>query len=198
MKLKYQFSAAGLGDIIKARIYPLRPEVIRERTGSSPDSGYHEVMQPLVDARKWYGKYALCDLMFLSEGVSLTVPEAVVSVNRRKEIVSTRVVGGNGTVKEFIADDDVDISITIGITATASDEKTLLHDSYPEEEIRKMRRILDARKSVDVFSDFLDLFEVSKIVITDYSLVQTTHTNRQVVTINAVSDADYVIYSEEN
>jgi hypothetical protein len=199
MNLKYQFSAAGLGDIIKARIYPLRPEVIREPGRGNPDSGYYEAGLPLVDARKWYGKYALCELMLVSEGMELVVPEAVVSVTRRKEIVTTRVVGGNGTVKEFIADDDVDISITIGIVATKNgDEKTLAWDEYPEDELRKMRKILDARKSIDVFSDFLDLFEISKIVVTDYNLVQSTHTNRQVVTINAVSDADYVIYSEEN
>jgi hypothetical protein len=199
MKLNYQFTASGLGDIIKARIYTLRPEEMRKDVKEShSDSGYHEVMQPLVDARQWYGKYALCELMLISDGVALTVPEAVVSVTRRKEIVTTRVVGGNGTIKEFIADGDMDISITIGIVATADDGKTLLHDAYPEEEMRILLKILDSRKSIDVFSDFLELFEISKIVITDYSLVQTTHTNRQVVTINTVSDADYVIYSEEN
>jgi hypothetical protein len=118
---------------------------------------------------------------------------------KRKRIVSTAVVGGSGTVKEFIGDDDMSIDITVGIVAT--DGAGNIIDEYPENEVYRLIDLLDA-KTIDIYSPFLDLFDLDggmfKIVVTDYGVTQSTHTNRQVVTINALSDYDYTIYYEEN
>ena len=60
-----------------------------------------------------------------------------------------------------------------------------------------MRKILDAKTSVEVQSEFLGVFDITKIVIKSYSAQQTTEANYQAVSISAVSDEDYEIYSNE-
>jgi hypothetical protein len=39
--------------------------------------------------------------------------------------------------------------------------------------------------------------KIQYFLVTDYSIAQTTHLNRQVITITAVSDLDYIISYEE-
>jgi hypothetical protein len=129
----------------------------------------------------------------------LYIPEAIVSIRKRKNIVSTMVVGGSGTIKEFISDEDMDIEITAGVVAT--DIANTIIDEYPEQNLHKLMNILDSKKGIEVWSPFLELFDLDggyfKMVVEEYSMVQSTHTNRQQVSIKAVSDYDYTIFSEE-
>jgi hypothetical protein len=129
----------------------------------------------------------------------LYIPEALVSITKKKTIVSTVVVGGKGTVKEFIADNDMEIEITLGIVAV-DDANTIL-DEYPAEDLHRLMNILDSHKGIEAWSPFLELFDLDggyfKMVVTGYKIVQSTHTNRQVVSISGVSDYDYTIFYEE-
>jgi hypothetical protein len=187
--LNYKFVASGIGNVVKANVYPLaRPSALKA---------------PVVYPSGYMGKFVTIPIVLRSQktGKELSIPEALVTLTRKKKIVSTQVVGGNGTVKEFISDDDMDVTIVLGIVAT--DEDGNIIDEYPEAGIRDLREILDERNSIDITSDFLKLFDIDggsdcRIVVTDYSMTQETHSNRQVVNITALSDYDYTIYSEES
>jgi hypothetical protein len=206
MQQKILFTVAGLGDIVKTKLYTLVP-VIDDTVQSSNIPYYHDVKQPLhgtvanraIQLGDILGKNMIVPLLLKVDGESMEIPEAVVSVTKKKTIVSTSVVGGTGTVKEFICDDDMDISITLGIASV--DALNTILDEYPAENMQKLMKILDSKKEIEVWSPFLELFDLDggyfKMVVTEYTVGQSTHTNRQVVNINAVSDYDYTIFSEE-
>lgn len=190
--VNFKFIASGLGHIVKANIYPLVPVVEQEITANG-NFVTHNIKQPIVDV---YGKYVIMPLVLKTkEGKSLSIPEAIVNITKRKIITQTQLVGGNGTIKEYICDDDMDISIAVGIVA--ADQEGNIIDEYPFEGIKQLREILDLKESIDVTSDFLKIFDLDggdfKIVVSEYTIQQSTAYNRQVVDIKAVSDYDYTI-----
>lgn len=210
MEVKYQFSIAGLGSIAKSKLYRIVPVDDNPEYSAVEHNEYHDVQIPLVgkladgtdnDLQYFLSRNIICPLVFKKQqtgGQDLIIPEAIVSVTKKKRIVKTEIVGGTGTIKEFIGDDDLDITITVGIVAT--DEQGYIIDEYPAKAIKEVQKFLDA-KTIDVWSPFLDLFNINggafKVVVGDYSITQTTHTNRQIITINAISDYDYTIFTEE-
>lgn len=66
-----------------------------------------------------------------------------------------------------------------------------------EVELRELRQLLDVKGAIEVHSEFLAIFDITKIVIKNYSATQMTEANYQAVSISAVSDEDYEIYSNE-
>jgi hypothetical protein len=202
MQINYAFRVAGAIDLLKPAVRAARllPTIENLRTTDGLWSQETEhVSVPMVIPSD--GKYYMIPLILRADdGEFVSIEETVVSLTKRKNIVKTQVVGGNGTVKELISDDDIDLNIITGIVAV--DEAGYLLDEYPKEGVEKMRKLLDRRESLYATSDFLRLFEIDggsmKIVVEEYSISQTTHTNRQVVNIKAVSDWDYTIFYEEN
>lgn len=190
--VNFKFIASGLGHIVKANIYPLVPVVEHEMT-TNGNFVTHNIKQPIADV---YGKYVIMPLVLKTkDGNSLSIPEAIVNITKRKIITQTQLVGGNGTIKEYICDDDMDISIAVGIVATDQDGNII--DEYPFDGIKQLREILDLKEAIDVTSDFLKIFDLDggdfKIVVTEYTIQQSTAYNRQVVDIKAISDFDYTI-----
>ena len=143
---------------------------------------------PITDPADWLGAYTLCPLLLrLEDGTELSIPDAVVAMTRTKQIVTTQVVGMSGTVKEYISDGDFDINIAVGIQGVAN--------VYPEEGLRELRKFLEVDKPISVQSAFFDLFEVNRVVIKSYSLTQGTESNYQELTISALSDNEYNVFS---
>ena len=201
MKLNYQFVAAGTGDIIRSKVYRLEPD-----KGNEPDRGNtrfqgQALRYPIGYPDEILGKYFQVPLRIATQdGKTIDIPEAVVTVTREKNIVTTPIVGGNGTVKEYISDKDIALSITLAIVGV--DEQGNITDEYPAQGIKDLCDILDRKEALDVQSDFLTLFDLDggafKMVVEKYIITQSTHTNRQEIVVTAVSDYDYVIYYEEN
>ena len=46
-------------------------------------------------------------------------------------------------------------------------------------------------------SEFLELFDISKVVVQDFSVTQATHSNYQPIELSLLSDGDYNVYSTE-
>ncbi len=140
----------------------------------------------------WLGKTALTKLSFNNKTTleTYTFDEALINVSRQKNIVETVVVGRDGTVKEFISNGDFSLDIQIGIDS----EDNI---SYPELELLKFEKLMSEKREIEVGSDFLLIFGITEIVIKSYSVPQQTHANRQVVTIQAVSDNPYLMKVKE-
>ncbi|MDR0872166.1 MAG: DUF6046 domain-containing protein [Prevotellaceae bacterium] len=197
--INFKFVAATGGMQIKQNLYPLVP-ITDNTTNNKGKFAATGIKFPMVPGGV-SGKFFAMPLYIASSSdpsVYIDLEEAVISITKSKKIVSTEIVGGNGTIKEFIGDNDMNIDIAVGIVAT--DEAGNIIDEYPTDGVRALRELLDKREALKISSEFfevLDLGAMFYIVVTEYSITQQTHSNRQTVKIKAVSDYDYTIYSEE-
>jgi phosphatidate phosphatase PAH1 len=125
-------------------------------------------------------------------GDDIRMEEAIVSVSKSKTILTTQLVGMKGTVKECISDGDYELTITVGLVAT--DANGMVTDEYPSEGVKALRDLLERNEVLYVNSEFLRLFEITRLVVKKYKIEQATHGNHQIVKIEeALSDGDYII-----
>ena len=192
------FIAAGAATQAKGALYRFKPS----RTGQSPSWDGREnsitpldLKSPITDKSFWEGRYALCELTFEnSKGERLVMNDAVVAISRSKNIVTTQMVGMNGTVKEYINDGDYSLNIVVGVAAV---KDGVIVDEYPADGLRELRAFLDDNEALSVHSEFLDVFDINSIVVKSFSVSQDTASNYQSVSISAVSDEEYNIYSTD-
>jgi hypothetical protein len=208
MELNYKFMAAGLLDIAKTVTYKMVLEPVPEKPSILPKLNNKKAKLPLVgriakDGENYLdddflGKNIICPVIFKKKKKKFELQEAIVSLTKTKRIVKTEIVGGNGTVKEFIGEDDMNITITTAVVATDAEGNMI--DEYPGQAVKDIQTYLDA-KNIEVWSPFLSLFGIDggelKIVVESYDIDQTTYTSRQLITIKAISDVDYTIFAEE-
>lgn len=198
LPVSISFMALGAAQFAAKSLVRFKPG----RTGEAPswegrgaDITTHEIGAPITDRSYWEGRYALCTLTLRREdGAELEITDAVAAVSRERRIVSTGLVGRDGTVKEYINAGDWAVNIVVGVQALRGG---VITDDYPDEEMRRLCEFLEENKSLEVYSAFLDIFDITKIVIKSYSATQATESNYQAVSISAVSDEDYEIYSNE-
>lgn len=150
---------------------------------------------PLTDRGWWEGRWVLCPLRIETEaGGGVTLEDAVVSVSRERRIVSTGLTGRDGTVKEYINEGDWGINIVIGLQGTEDGSPA---DVWPDERVRELRKLLEAKEALRVESAFLDVWNIGRMVVRGVSATQETESNYQTVRISAVSDEDYNIFSDD-
>lgn len=196
--ISISFVAAGAAIQAKGLLYRFKPS----RAGQSPDwsnSGMQPVSRelgiPITDKSYWEGRYALCELTMQDEGGGrIVMSDAVVAVSRAKNIVTTQLVGRDGTVKEYINAGDYQLSILAGVAAVRDG---VIVDEYPEDGLRELRAFLEGNTALQVHSAFLDIFDINRVVIRNYSLTQDTASNYQTLSIQALSDEEYSIYSTD-
>ncbi len=105
---------------------------------------------------------------------------AVVSINRTKDIVVTKVQGRDSTVKEFISNGDYQISVT-GIIANRG-------VGYPKADVKEFAGYMSANKSLKITHEVLNMLGVHELVVTDYSLPATEYQNLQTYSFSAISE----------
>ena len=105
----------------------------------------------------------------------------IFDIERQKNIIRTPIQGRNGTIKEYIADDDWAINIKI-ILAGQNGE-------YPKNQLTDLLTALNAPVELEVESWFLDQFGIKSIVcMGDSYPVQEGSISYQVVNISAISE----------
>ena len=166
--------------------------------GGSPERdgvSCHELGQPITDPEYWEGRWVLCPLRLeLEDGEGVTFADAVAAASREHRIVSTALVGRDGTVKEYINAGDWSVNIVLGLQHT---DGCVIADEWPGTEVRQVRKLLEAKEALRVHSEFLDALNIGRLVIRSYSARQMTEANYQVIEISAVSDEDYEIFSRD-
>lgn len=110
----------------------------------------------------------------------------IIDVNQSKNIITTEVTDFTGTVKEFIADGDYNITIRTFVASQYPDQ-------YPANEVNILTSYLQAPRELAVVNSFLnDVFKISNIVVTSFDINQQQGLrNVQYFTINAISWYDY-------
>lgn len=198
LPISFKFVALGAANQLKGFLYRFK----EPRTGKAPSwdnegaqMQSQDVASPYADKSVWSDRYALCELAFKKEGGdTLIMNDAVVAVSRRRNIVSTSMVGMDGTVKEYISENDYELNIMVGVQALRDG---VIVDEYPTDGIQQLRKYFDEKKAITVQSKFLELFDIDSIVITNFSVVQATESNYQPISIGALSDTEYNVYSTE-
>lgn len=198
--INFQFIAAGAARQARAALFRLKPSQVNKELPSWEGHGgtiaTAGLTIPITDRSYWEGRYILTEITLRKEdGETLMINDATVNITREKHMVRTTLVGLEGTIKEYIANGDYDIGITVGIT-TVNDEGQII-DEYPGDGIRKVKEFLEENKAIEVTSIFFEIFGIDRMVITRFSLNQDTHSNRQVIDIKALSDESYIIKSSE-
>ena len=134
------------------------------------------------------------------ERYSLLFQEVIISVTQERNIVTTPLQGRDGTIKEYISNGDYGITLDIALTdyegepSEQADEEFLLpKQDYPLNQLETLRKLLTTPEAVEVESDFLYAFGIKSAVVTSFSLQQETHSNRQSVQIQMLSDEPYEI-----
>lgn len=142
----------------------------------------------------WLGQTHLTRLFFKSKNSNkeFEFEEAYVNVSRQKTIVKTPIVGRDGSVKEFISNNDFSLDIQI---ALKDDEDK---DIYPIDQLNEIAELLAENRELKVGSEFLDAFKITEIVITNYNVPQQTYSNRQNISIQAESDTPYLMRLKQN
>lgn len=198
LPISFKFVAASAATQLKGYLYRFKPS----RTSEPPDwSGAggaiqaEEVASPYTDKSYWADRYTLCELTFRKEsGEELTVNDAIAAISKRKNIVTTQLVGMDGTVKEYINDGDYGINLIVGVQAVKDGK---IADEYPSDGITQLRQFFDVKETIYVHSDFLELFDISKVVVQDFSVTQSTESNYQAIELSLLSDGDYNVYSTD-
>lgn len=182
---------------------------VRAKAPRLKDNGAEGTPYPLMTGKDLLGKDLIVSLTMKSDNYEFTFKEAVVNVTRERTIVATPVLNGKGTVKEMITDGDFKVSIQLAVVSNTTagdfdggeDDECPIYDVYPYNGVEQVRRMLDEHCRINIVSDFLKLFDLDGgdfgIVVESYSISQETHTNRQVIDIEAVSDYDYDLLIEQ-
>lgn len=112
---------------------------------------------------------------------TLLFDAVLLTVNQSKNIITTDIQGRNGTVKEYIGDGDYTITINGIITGP--------NGHYPKDEVKDLKRMLNANIAISVVSWYLQNLDVSSIVVKDYEIAQEAGGySFQNFSINALSD----------
>lgn len=154
----------------------------------------------LSELRELEGQTWLTTLKITHGAKSFTFEECLISINMEKNIVTTALQGRNGTIKEYISDGDYNITVDAGVsTYQVQNEENEIDISYPIDAVKELQELLALPEALEVQSDFLDIFGIDSAVVKSFSLQQETHSNRQSISIQMLSDRAYEIkLKEEN
>ncbi len=109
------------------------------------------------------------------------IDAVVMTITQSKNIVTTPIQGRNGTVKEYISDNDYQIEIE-GVLATRD-------NSYPIDDVNNLIEILKAPVAIKMVSKYLAHFGITDVVVTGYEMPQSTgYENIQQFRISGLSD----------
>lgn len=153
----------------------------------------------LLDLGALEGRTWLTSLALKHGGKEFIFNECLISLNMEKNIVTTALQGRNGTIKEYISDGDYNITIDAGVSTYEIDKEEGYSLDYPIDAVAELKSILSLPETLEVQSDFLELFGIKSAVVKNFSLQQETHSNRQSINIQMLSDEPYEIkLKEEN
>jgi hypothetical protein len=112
--------------------------------------------------------------------------DILMRVNLPTKVVKTEIQGRPGTVKEYIGEDDWQITINGFLLAD--------NGSSPTSAIIDLKNMKRARVAIPVVCTYLNNLEIFNVVIEDFALEQEPGGySKQAFTITAVSDQDVIL-----
>jgi hypothetical protein len=148
---------------------------------------YVETPNPLA-SNKSFGTLNVAPGINTEGAQGLFLNGVIIDATVNKTIVKTEVIDLKGTVKEYLGESDLTITIRGYVASQNPDE-------YPDDDARLIKSYSSAPVSLKVTSDFLNnILGVSQIVIESCQMSQQQGLrNVQYFQLNCVSDIDYTI-----
>ena len=120
------------------------------------------------------------------------IPHAVLSLSQAKIIVKTQMPGVNGSVKELISLDDINITI-VGVIVSDN-------PNYPEQKVIELKDLWAKNEALEIISVITDIMipdYPAKVVITDITFEPVAgFENVQTFSITAISDTQLTLTEE--
>lgn len=111
----------------------------------------------------------------------LTYEAVLITVSQAKKIIKTEIQGRDGTVKEYIGQDDYAVTINGIITGP--------NGHYPVDEVIALKAMLDAPIAIDVACTYLNNLGIQSLVVDSYTLEQKEGGySYQTFSISCISD----------
>jgi hypothetical protein len=134
----------------------------------------------------WFGLplWDIIELQYTPKNMAAIIEVGLITVSQSKNIISTPVQGLNGSVKEYVSDNDYVITIQAMIVGEAA-------DYYPQDRMKTLREILNINDTINVYSTILNkVFGINQLVINSYEAVQKEEgmRNVQMINISCMSD----------
>jgi hypothetical protein len=110
--------------------------------------------------------------------------EPMISISGSNNVIKTS-IDGEGTFKEFYSKGDWEITIK-GIAINEED------DNYPEEQVRRLRALIDKRRNIKIVNALATIFGIEKLVIEKYGFPPIEGApSMQPYEFSCVSDRDF-------
>lgn len=121
----------------------------------------------------------------------IELKECIITVSQEPKILQTPIQGRDGTIKEFIATDDYKISLDVAVSSYEKGGEQRFF--YPINELKSLEYFLSIKEPLALQTYILRVFGIYSGVVSAYSLQQETHSNRQSLRIELISDDPYII-----
>lgn len=143
----------------------------------------------LLRRKDLQGRWYFMPVVFSHKGKDYEIPNAVVSVTGKKNIVETSMVGRKGTVKELISLDDYEITIAGVVTDT----------DFPESGLSTLNELYNINEAVTLKCALTDIFleEEDNVVIKSVNFSETRGMeSAQLFTISLLTDRSFELIIE--
>lgn len=187
-KIEFLIGGARLG-LVKPKIYGEGQEL--EQNSNSYELEGAAVERP--DAPVSYlGNVVVAPLTLKNklEDLELRLDTVLLQITMQKQIVSTVLQGVNGTIKEYIADGDYEVSVTAMLVNESG--------AYPTEQMRVLNELLLLPEALVVESELLQLLGIYNLVVQSYSFSDRAgFENIQDFTLECISDKPIELIIED-
>ena len=166
-----QGSAATLNSLLGAKIGD--PAFKPKYDGPAPNERESSNLGSTLRKRDANGRWYFMPVVLVYKGKEYEMPNSLISIRGKKNIVSTPMVGRKGTVKELISMDDYEISI----------QGVALDTDWPDDQLAAIKEIYSVNESVqlkcaltDIFMDDEDMVVIKSIDIPEMRGVEHAQT----------------------
>ena len=166
-----QGSAATLNTLLGAKIGD--PAFKPRYDGPAPNERESSNLGSTLRKRDANGRWYFMPVVLVYKGKEYEMPNSLISIRGKKNIVSTPMVGRKGTVKELISMDDYEISI----------QGVALDTDWPDDQLAAIKEIYSVNESVqlkcaltDIFMDEEDMVVIKSIDVPEMRGVEHAQT----------------------
>lgn len=127
-----------------------------EYPGEATEKAYSD-LGSMLRKKDAQGRWYFMPVVLEHKGGEYEIPNAVISINGKKTVVETAMIGRKGTVKELISVDDYEINIA-GVA---------LDSDFPDQQIARLNELYNINEAVTLKCALTDIFleEEDKVVI---------------------------------
>lgn len=182
-----QGSAATLNSLLGAKIGD--PAFKPKYDGPAPNERESSNLGSTLRKRDANGRWYFMPVVLVYKGKEYEMPNSLISIRGKKNIVSTPMVGRKGTVKELISMDDYEISI----------QGVALDTDWPDDQLAAIKEIYSVNESVqlkcaltDIFMDEEDMVVIKSIDIPEMRGIE----HAQTYSLNLETDRSFELIME--